>query len=175
VDFIEFVTDRQRVLLRFAMALSGDAREAEEIVADVLARAYEQWDRISGLDRANGYVRRMVVNEFLSRRRRARKVTPLPDLSGYAGEDEPDPATGYAERDDLIARISALPPKQRAAIVLRYFEDLPDTEIAAVLGCSVGTVRSNIHRALATLRIEGADPGPQGRHNAAAHLIAEEI
>jgi DNA-directed RNA polymerase specialized sigma24 family protein len=63
VDFTEFVTIRQRVLLRFAMALSGDACEAEEIVADVLARAYERWDRISRFEQVNGYVRRMVINE----------------------------------------------------------------------------------------------------------------
>jgi RNA polymerase sigma factor (sigma-70 family) len=130
VDFTEFVTIRQRVLLRFAMALSGDACEAEEIVADVLARAYERWDRISRFEQVNGYVRRMVINEYLSRRRRERKLTPLADLSGYIDDDEPDTATEYANRDARVRRIATLPPKQRAAIVLRYFEDLPDAEIA---------------------------------------------
>lgn len=158
MEFTEFVAERERALLRFAMVLTGDARASEEIVADVLARAYERWDRIGGLERVRAYVRRMVVNEFLSRKRRQRRVLPMADLTEHAGV-EPDPADGHADRDALRARLAALPRKQRAALALRYFEGLPDAEIATAMGSSVSAVRSNISRALATLRVE-LDPPP---------------
>lgn len=151
-DFAAFVADRRRALLRFAMVLTGDARRAEDIVADVLARAYERWDRIGVMDQAGAYVRRMIVNDYLSWRSRLRRTTPYSDLAPYS-PSMPDPAQRHAERAALIARLRNLPRRQRAAVALRYFEDLADPQIADLLGCSVGTVRSHISRALATLRV----------------------
>lgn len=149
-EFAAFVRERERPLLRFAMVLCGDARRAEELVADTLARAYEQWARISMMDQPGAYVRRMIVNDYLSWRRRLRRTVPVPDPDGGA---VPDHAVAHAERAALIAALAALPPKQRAVLVLRFYLDMPDDEIAATLGCAQSTVRSNAARALSALRI----------------------
>jgi RNA polymerase sigma-70 factor (sigma-E family) len=159
-NFTQFDLSRQRPLLRLAMVLTGEAVRAEEIVAEVLVRVYERWDRISRLDRANAYVRRMIVNEFLSRKRKDGRTVPLADLTAYA-EPAADHAAEYAEHDALIGQLATLPPKQRAAVVLRYYEGLADPEIAETLGCGVGAVRSNISRALATLRVSSDRPTGQ--------------
>lgn len=150
--YTQFVLSRQRSLLRFAMVLTGDGPESDELVADVLARVYERWSRIEHLEQINAYVRRMIVNEFVSRRRRGRRLVPLPDMSVVADLTS-DPAGDHAERDALLRLLAELPPKQRAAVVLRYYEGLPDDEIAQAMGCRASSVRSNISRALASLRI----------------------
>ncbi len=161
VDFSTYMATEQRALLRLAAALSGDGATADDIVADVLGRAYEQWDRIAGLDRVAAYVRRMVVNEFLTRKRRQKRTVLLPAFQDHHVVG-PDHAHGHAEREALKARMAGLPERQRAVLVLRYFEDLPDDEIAEVLDCATGTVRSLASRALATLRVQASDPTTAG-------------
>ena len=151
-DFSAFVAERQRALLRLAMVLCGDARLAEDLVADVLGRAFEKWARIDTTEQPYAYVRRMVVNEYLSWRRRLRRTAPYAQLEDLVGE-VPDHAGPHAERDALIDQLASLPRQQRATLVLRYYEGLSDAEIAATLGCGESTVRSNAARALATLRI----------------------
>jgi RNA polymerase sigma-70 factor (sigma-E family) len=158
VTFESFMTEYQRPLLRFAAALTSDARLAEDIVADVLGRTYERWARVSSVENPLAYVRRMVVNEFVSRKRREKRWTVSPVDAGRIGTG-PDHASAHADREALKARLADLPQRQRAAIVLRYYEDLPDGEIAAVLGCAPGTVRSLISRALSTLRVSDSDGG----------------
>ena len=158
--FANFVSDRQRPLLRFAMVLTGDTRLAEDIVADVLARAFERWDHIAGVAQPNAYVRKMVVNEFLSRRRkRARTVSvaDIIDLADQAGY-QPDVAHSHAERAAMLDRLARLPRKQRLVLALRYYEGLADGDIAQLLGCAEGTVRSHASRGLAALRIELRQP-----------------
>lgn len=150
--FAEFVAERQKALLRLAMVLSGDARQAEEIVADVLGRTFERWTRVSTVEQPYAYVRRMVVNEYISWRRRVRRTYPVARLDDLV-DVEPDTSNAYAERDALIDQLAALPRQQRATLVLRYYEGLSDAEIAEVLGCAESTVRSNAARALAALRI----------------------
>lgn len=152
-DFTAFVADRHAGLLRFAMVLTGDPRLAEDIVADVLARAWERWDQIAVMDRAHGYVRRMVVNDYLSWRRRLRRTFPLSTLEEFV-EPEPDHADARADRAELHEHLAGLSTRQRACLVLRYYEGLTDMEVADLLGCAIGTVRSNISRALAALRID---------------------
>ena len=152
-DFAAFVAERQRPLLRLAMVLSGDARLAEDVVADVLARAYERWPRVAAMEQPYAYVRRMVVNEYLSWWRRARRATTVAELESFIAP-VPDHAQAHADRDALARRLTRLPKRQRATLVLRYYEGLSDTEIAAVLGCAESTVRSNAARALAVLRIQ---------------------
>jgi RNA polymerase sigma-70 factor (sigma-E family) len=157
VEFEAFMSERQRPLLRFAMVLTGDGRLAEEIVSDVLCRAWEKWDRIGTVDEPNAYVRRMIVNEFLATKRRLRRTTPRSDLRELidAGDNRgPDHASTHSERDHLITALTRLPRKQRAALVLRFYEGLSDAEIATVMGCGQATVRSNASRALAALRIQ---------------------
>src|SRR5262245_20475122 len=111
------------------MVLCGDPRLAEDLVADVLDRAFERWRRIETTDQPYAYVRRMVVNEYLSFRRRRRRSAPYADLESLSAA-VPDHAAPHAERDALIQQLSTLPHQQRATLVLRYFEDLSDSEIA---------------------------------------------
>jgi RNA polymerase sigma-70 factor (sigma-E family) len=151
-DFESFMAMQQRTLLRFATALTGDPRLAEDVVADVLGRAYERWSRVGSVEDPGAYVRRMVVNEFVSRKRREKRAI---FRSADLGES-PDHAGVHAERDALRGRLAQLPARQRAAVVLRYYEDLPDDRIAEALGCATGTVRSLISRALVTLRVREA-------------------
>jgi RNA polymerase sigma-70 factor (sigma-E family) len=154
-DFAGYVDEQRHRLFRFAVVLCGDPVLADDIVAEVLARAYERWDRVSAATNVHAYVRRMVVNEFLSWRRRATRTSPRADLVELADRaaQSPDPGHAHAERAALAAELVRLPRQQRAAIVLRYYEGLPDDEIADVLGCRPVTVRSNISRGLATLRV----------------------
>lgn len=162
MTFAEFVSAQQRPLLRFAMVLTGDAHMAEDIVADVLARAYERWNRIGAMSQPGAYVRRMIVNEHVSWWRRWARAAPRAEIA-IADPPVPDPATRYAEREAMAARLATLPRRQRAALVLRYYEGLSDEAIAETLGCTAATVRSHVSHALATLRIdlaaEDAAPG----------------
>lgn len=158
-SFDQFVAERLDRLLRYATALACDPHLAQDIVQDVLLRAQSRWPRIGSLDAPDLYVRRMVTNEYLSwrRRRAARDIPSEHGTLDAIGRPTADPAVSYAERDAMRARIAVLPRKQRAAIVLRYYEDRTDAEIAEVLGCSAGTVRSHLSRALGTLRAADRD------------------
>jgi RNA polymerase sigma-70 factor (sigma-E family) len=158
--YTAFVAQRHRGLLKFAMVLCGDARLAEDLVADVLGRAYELWPRIGSLEHTHGYVRKMIVNDYLSWRRRLRRTFPVAELAELSDPvaAEPDPAEAHSDRQELAARLAALPVRQRACLVLRYYDGLADEQIAELLGCAVGTVRSNVSRALAALRIDAAEP-----------------
>jgi RNA polymerase sigma-70 factor (sigma-E family) len=152
MEFAEYVARQRPALMRFATVLTTQTWLAEDLVSDVLGRAFERWDRISGMAEPNAYVRRMVVNDYLSWRRRLARTSPRADVEpGLAYSDGTDER---AERDAMIRRLADLPRKQRAAVVLRYYAGLPDAEIAGQLGCRVTTVRSQIHRALNTLRID---------------------
>jgi RNA polymerase sigma-70 factor (sigma-E family) len=149
--FDEFVLARSGALVRFGHALCGDRHLAEDLVQSVLARALGRWSRISRLDRPEAYVRRMIVNEHLSWRRRRSNhelaASAPPEMAREDGSGQ------RAERDRIWRLLASLPPKQRAAVVLRYYEDLPDREIDQLLRCTESTVRSQIARALAGLRI----------------------
>jgi RNA polymerase sigma-70 factor (sigma-E family) len=154
MTFEEFAAARLGAVVRFAAVLAGERALAEDIVQEVLIRAHARWDRIGRLDRPEAYVRKMVVNEYLSWRRRSWRLVPSGAVE--PGEDRawPDHAVGHAERDALLAEVSRLPRRQKAVLVLRYYEALSDAEIAEVLGCSPGTVRGYASRALATLRVD---------------------
>ncbi|MFE6615622.1 MULTISPECIES: SigE family RNA polymerase sigma factor [Amycolatopsis] len=156
--FDEFVADRLDGLLRYATVLTDDPYLAQDIVQEVLLRAQERWPKI---DHPPTYVRRMVTNEYLSWRRRlaVRRVTPSsPEALDLMSPPVSDHAIEYGERDAMLDRLAKLPRKQRAAIVLRYYENYSDEEIGAVLRCATSTVRSQISRALATLR--ETEPSP---------------
>lgn len=159
MTFEEFAATRLPAVLRFAAVLAGDRSTAEDLAQEVLIRAYRRWDRIGGLDRPEFYVRKMLVNEFLSWRRRSWRLIPAGDA---AAQDlaEPDHAVRHAERDALLAELGKLPRQQRAVLVLRYYEGCGDAEIARLLGCTPGTVRGYASRALAALRVEMSMPGP---------------
>lgn len=152
--FEEFAAARLPAVLRFAGVLTGDRGLAEDVVQEVLIRANQRWPQIAGLDRPELYVRKMVVNEYLSWRRRSWRLVPGGSAQDVDDRLAPDHAFGHAERDALLAELDKLPRRQRAVLVLRYYEDLPDREIAEVLGCTPGTVRGYASRALAALRVE---------------------
>lgn len=142
-------------LLRYATILTGDEHTASDLVQEVLLRAHVRWNRIALTERPDLYLRRMVTNEHLSWRRRwhVRTIRPASDdvIAAHAGSSGSREHT-LAEQDAMWQRLSELPPRQRTVLVLRYYEDLSDADIAAVLETSPATVRSHAARALATLR-----------------------
>jgi RNA polymerase sigma-70 factor (sigma-E family) len=151
VTFDEFVTTRGPGLVRLARLLSGDRHRAEDLVQDVLARAYVRWKRISATDRPDAYVRQMLINANRSwwRLGRNREVPYGGSVhERVVGSDD----AAVVERDRLWQMVLTLPYRQRAVLVLRYYEDLDDAAIAEILGCALPTVRTHAMRALAKLR-----------------------
>lgn len=144
-SFTAFVEARSSSLIRTAYVLTGDQHAAEDLLQNALARTAARWRSVR--DAPEAYVRRAMYNEQVSRWRRPGRE--------YATGTPPD---GEHRDGDVDLRLSleralfALPPRKRAVLVLRYFEDLSETETASIMGCSVGTVRSQTHRALARLR-----------------------
>ena len=149
--FDEFVVTRGPALLRFAHVLCGNAHLAEDLVQEVLARAHRRWARIERLEAPEAYVRRAVVREFLSwRRRRSSREAVLAEVPDRPSEQ--DTAQQLAARDEVWTLLARLPRAQRAVLVLRFYDDLADDEIADLLGCAPSTVRAHASRALARLR-----------------------
>ncbi|GAA3431179.1 SigE family RNA polymerase sigma factor [Kutzneria kofuensis] len=147
-SFDEFVHSHQQALVRYATLLSGGQGEAEDLVQEVLVRVYPRWETLDGSRYA--YVRRAVTNEFLSWRRRwsTRHIRSVPEVPESASVE-----LGWDEPDERLGReLRKLPRQQRAAVVLRYYEDLTDAEIASLLGCREATVRAHVSRGLAALR-----------------------
>lgn len=159
-DFRRYVVGRQRALLRTAWLLTGDWATAEDLVQTALIRAWPHWSRIAAGAGADAYVRRIMVNKSIDwRRRRWQGEVPTQQL--------PEPAVPAGDPDlehVLVLAVRSLPPRQRAVIVLRYFDDLSEIATAAAMDCAVGTVKSQTAKALATLR----------RHPALADLQLQE-
>ena len=149
--FRGYVAARSPALLRTAYLLTGNRADAEDLLQTALAKTYLAWDRIREREAVDGYVRRVMVNTQTSWWRR-RKVDE------YATDVLPERGTGrdatvdLALHDALWAALAELPTRQRAMVVLRYYEDLSETETAQILGVSVGTVKSTTSRALSKLR-----------------------
>lgn len=151
-EFSAYVAARQHVLLRMAYLLTGDQHNAEDLLQTALAKAYLAWGRLHDPNQPEAYIRKIMVNEYASWWRRAwrRNERPTGDLPERPGG--PGQHTSYDERDAMWQLVSTLPPRQRATVVLRYYEDLSEAETAHILGCSVGTVKSQTNRALKHLR-----------------------
>ena len=115
---------------------------------------FRSWGHIGQLDRPELYVRKMIVNEYLSWRRRSWRLLPGGSAAEVDDRVSPDHAAQHAERDSLLTELGKLPRRQRAVLVLRYYEGFSDQEIADVFGCTPGTVRGYASRALAALRVE---------------------
>lgn len=160
-DFDDFVHGRGRALLRFAYVLCGDAHLAEDLVQEVLARMHRRWDKITAMHHAEAYVRTAIVRQFLSwRRRRSAGEAVLAEVPEPPGLAEPQ--LRVLARDQMWQLMTGLPRAQRAVLVLRFYCDLPDDEIAAQLGCGESTVRSQASRALARMRAMLAQEGVNG-------------
>ncbi|MGW1176727.1 SigE family RNA polymerase sigma factor [Kitasatospora sp. NPDC002543] len=151
-DFEAFAATRWRRLVRTAYLLTGDHHEAEDVVQATFAKVFRNWARISRLDEPDAYVHRALVNNNLSRHRRRRVrqllVPVLPDRESTAGGGHHD----VEQRSVLIQALAELPQRQRAVVVLRYWEDMGERQVAEVLGCSPGNVKSQASRGLAKLR-----------------------
>ncbi len=150
-------------LFRLAYAITGDVGQAEDAVQSAMVKAYTSWHRVGSASHPEAYLRRITVNEVLGVRRRAWWRS---ERLGHAPEGEMPGSEEQAivDRAELWEGLLSLAPRQRAVLVLRYYEDLSEQQIASVLGCSRGTVKSQAADALATLR---------RRYAAAAELIAE--
>lgn len=144
-------------LQRYAVMLAGDPHTAQDLVQETMIRVHVKWHQVAASVAPRRYVRRMLTNIFLDLHRGSwlRRVVLRTD--GAEPVAVRDHAESTAERDQMWFWLSRLPRRQRAALVLRYYEDLSDTEIADVLECAVGTVRAHISRALATLRLNLPD------------------
>ena len=164
MDFDEFARGQLPRLLRYAVMLTGDRELAQDLVQDVMVKAYGQWRRVSAADHPDRYVHTMLTRAFLSWRRRwAVRRIGLDPTGEVAGEPVRDPATGVVDRVDVWRRLATLPRQQRAVLVLRFYERLSDAEIAETLGCTAGTVRGYASRALTTLRLDLATEADLGR------------
>jgi RNA polymerase sigma-70 factor (sigma-E family) len=152
-SFEDFVCARSSSLLRTALLLTGrDRADAEDLLQIALERAYRHWPKLCREDEPERYVRRILVNASADRWRRLarRHEQPMPE----AGTEPavPDGTARVVDRQYLLGALGQLPPRQRAVLVLRYFDDMSEGETAQILGCSLGTVKSHAARALARLR-----------------------
>jgi RNA polymerase sigma-70 factor (sigma-E family) len=152
--FREFVGARSKALLQTAYLLTGDWEDGRDLVQGALAALARRWGRLADPAHAEAYVRKAVYHAHIDKTRRLawrreRATGSVPDTPAPGG----DPADAVAERDAVLAALRRLPPGQRAVVVLRYFEDRSDGEIAELLGIATGTVRSQHHKALKALRV----------------------
>jgi RNA polymerase sigma-70 factor (sigma-E family) len=151
VTFDDWARAKLPMLVGFAVLLTGDRGTAEDVVQEVLFRLYGRWSQVVALEQPEAYVRRMVINEYLSWRRRWARITTHPELGETVQSDHADT---HADREAIWVELARLPRRQRVVLVLRYYEGLTDVEIAGLLGCPHGTVRSLASRALQTLRVD---------------------
>ena len=150
--FRDYVRSRSRALLRTAYLLTGNVADAEDLVQSALTKIYVAWDRIQDHSAVDGYVRRAIVNTHISwwRRRRVEEY-PTDEIPDQAVVDQPE----VSDMEESVRRaIDRLPQRMRAAVMLRYFDDMTEAEVADVLGVSLGTVKSTVSRAVAKLRID---------------------
>lgn len=163
VDYADFYASEWPRLFRVTYAICGDVGQAEDAVQSAMARAYASWRRIRSAQVPAAYVRRIAVNEVLGVRRRGwwrfERSGHLPDVEVAASAEQE-----LVDRAELWEQLLSLAPRQRAVLVLRYYGDLSEQQIADALGCSRGTVKSQASDALATLR---------RRYAAAAGLLAQ--
>jgi RNA polymerase sigma-70 factor (sigma-E family) len=158
-EFREFVAARSKSLLQTAYLLTGDWEQGRDLLQTALASTARRWSQLRDRQQPETYVRRALYHAQVDRFRllswgRETVTDNLPDRPWVQGSDWADTVV---QRQDIMAALRRLPKRQRAVIVLRYFEDRPDPEIAAILGIAQGTVRSQMHKALATLRTAFAE------------------
>ena len=160
-EFSEFAHSRWPRLVRLAYGITGDADLAEDLVQTALANAYASWARVRRADDRDAYVRRILLNAyqgaFRKRRVREQLTDSVPEVPAA------DPVAAHSDTSAIIAALLGLPPRQREVIVLRFWLDLTEAQVADTLRCSVGNVKSQTSRALAKLR-SSADLADWGTH-----------
>lgn len=148
--FTEFMTARSASLFRTAYLIVGDHQLAQDLLQESLVKTYLAWPRLRDVGKAEAYTRRTIVTTAISwRRRRSFHERPTAHLPE---PEAPDPGDAVTSHTSMMTQLRALPPRQRAAVVLRYYEDLSEAQTAEVMGCSVGAVKSQTHAGLARLR-----------------------
>jgi RNA polymerase sigma-70 factor (sigma-E family) len=156
-DFVDFVRQHGRALARTATLIAGDPVAGEDLLQTALAQTYARWrgrDDIADLEQ---YVRVVLVRTHISWRRRMSSTEHVVDLD-LPEDPQPDIADRMVDRGVLLAALRQLPPKQRATLVLRFFDDLSEADTARALGCSTGSVKQHSTRGLAKLRALLGDP-----------------
>jgi RNA polymerase sigma-70 factor (sigma-E family) len=158
--FRDYVLSRRAALLRTACLLTGNQADAEDLLQAALAKTYLAWLRIEDRNALDGYVRRAMVNTHISWwRRRKLDEYPTDEIPDQPVQDQ---AAASELHDSLSRALLRLPERMRAAVVLRYYEDMSEAEIAGILGISLGTVKSTVSRAVAKLRIDAELLGDVG-------------
>ena len=148
-EYIAYVNGRLAALRRVAYLLCGNEHEADDLVQETVTKLYARWPRTAGVENLDGYVHTMLVRTFLDEKRRGWwKVR----LFGTAPEPPPSPAGPAEDRTMLRTALAQVPPRQQAVLVLRFLCDRPVSEVARILGCSEGTVKSQTSHGLNTLR-----------------------
>ena len=150
-EFGDYVAARGAAWLRIAYLLTGNRADAEDLLQTALAKTYVAWDRIEDKGALDGYVRRVLVNTQTSLWRRRRIDEYATDAMPEEISVDLDPER-HALHDVMWTALNRLPRRQRAMVVLRYYEDLTEAEVASIMGVSVGTVKSTVSRAIGKLR-----------------------
>ena len=149
--FSEFVEARSSSLFRTAYLMVGDHQLAQDLLQEALVKTLIAWPRLQDHDNVEAYTRRIIVTTSISWRRR-RSFHERPSETLPESRPAPDAAEATVTHDAVVAALLTVPPRQRAAIVLRYYQDLTETQTAEVMGCSVGTVKSQVSAGLKRLR-----------------------
>ncbi|XVX21385.1 RNA polymerase sigma factor [Actinomycetota bacterium] len=166
-DACEFAEELMPRLMGTALSLTMHRQDAEDLVQDTLVKVLVKWRQVQAAASPEAYARQVMVNEFLGGKRRKRSgERPVSDeaisfLSGRAALSSPSAVDAVVDHEAMVRWLALLPPRQRAVLVLRFYEDMPDRAIAEVLGCSESSVRVNVHRALQSMR-ERAGSGASG-------------
>ena len=171
-EFERFAAVQADELIRTAYLMVGDRGDAEDIVQECLLRVARKWPRVRKMQHPGAYARRVMVNLVLDgRHKRARRTLELATIAPETAQ----PAVSLDDRADLIRALRDLSPRQRAVLVLRYFCDLPEAEVATIIGCSVGTVKSSASRALAQLRLALVDSSPETPDTSEQHAARSTL
>lgn len=157
MDFEEYVQARGVALLRVAVLLTGDRHAAEDLLQTALEDAFLRWRRVCAADHPDRYVQRMLLNRYLSGRRRRSSTEVV--LAEPPDAPRPDGSDDVADRDEVRRLLAGLPPRARAIVVLRYYADLDDHAIAGLLGIGPSTVRATLSRSLRALRVTAETVG----------------
>jgi RNA polymerase sigma-70 factor (sigma-E family) len=163
VEFEEYVSARGQELVRLGFTVSGDYQRAEDLAQIALMQAFRSWRKVRKADDPHHYVRRILINAYLSMTRR-RSFTESPAAEIDLEHTAPDPATEVANSDALWRALADLSARERVVLVLRYYQDLDDRTIAEVLGIKPSSVRATASRALATLRRRQISGARQSHH-----------
>jgi RNA polymerase sigma-70 factor (sigma-E family) len=157
--FVEFATARSGALFRAAYLMVGDHALAEDLLQEALTKTYVAWPRLRDINNAEAYTRKAITTTAISwwRRKSWQHEKPRDDVPERPAGEHTEDSDDVAQRDWLWTELQSLAPRQRAAIVLRYYEDLSEAQTAEALGCSIGTVKSQVSDGLKRLR---ANLGP---------------